>query len=169
MKNVTVVSNKSFRQIPSDFCLPHCRCQLGGRCANCLYLFPLPPARQADDIFAKLPWPCLCVLACVSVCVCLCMQNTSIFCAVIPTGIINYPSRAAPKRHRLFVSLRVPQNVATVLAATLTSQCRLTWQSTPRKRHREWRKGRGWKAGLRCGCCWQLAESLAERKIKSQR
>lgn len=80
------------------------------------------------------PWPCLRAYTCV----CVCMQNTSIFCAVIPTGIINYPSRAAPKRHRLFVSLRVPQNVATVSAATLTSQCRLIWQSTPRKLNREW-------------------------------
>lgn len=133
MKNVTVVSNKSFRQIPSVFCLPHCRCQLGGRFADCLYLFPFPPAHQTDDIFAKLPLaPCL--RACACVCVCACKMRVF----SVPTGIINYPSRAAPKRHRLFVSLRVPQNVAAVSAATLTSQCRLTSQSTPRKRNWEW-------------------------------
>lgn len=166
MKNVTVVSNKSFRQIPSDFVCLTAAANLAAVAPTVCTFFRFRQPDKPTTFLPSSPGP---VCVCLRVCLCLCVCACKIFCAVIPTGIINYPSRAAPKRHRLFVSLRVPQNVATVLAATLTSQCRLTWQSTPRKRHREWRKGRGWKAGLRCGCCWQLAESLAERKIKSQR
>lgn len=102
------------------FCCCRCRCRC--RCRQLFVLISVSVCRLASHRKTR-PF----FYSCPSL---LYMQNTSIFCAVISTGIINYQSAHISQRHRRCRCVCQGKR-QTVLGPNLNAS---TWQSTPRKR-----------------------------------